>query len=71
MKPTRDFRGPGGSRSDSDDLRRNTRLAPAKKSGRERYPLYDGEDEDDLALAAPKKESVFDYFDDGEEEALR
>ena len=66
MKSTRDFRGPGGSRSDSDDLRRSTKLAPAKRGGRERYSVYDG-DEEEMSLSVSKKESVFDYFDDEEE----
>lgn len=66
MKSTRDFRRPGGSRSDSDDLRRSTKLAPAKRGGRERYSVYDG-DEEEMSLSVSKKESVFDYFDDEEE----
>ena len=51
----------------SDDLRRSTKLAPAKKGGRERYSVYDGDDEEEMSLSLSKKESVFDYFDDGEE----
>ena len=67
MISIRDVRRPGGNRSDSDDLRRSTKLAPAKKGGRERYSVYDGDDEEDMSLSLSKKESVFDYFDDGEE----
>ena len=67
MKSIRDVRRPGGNRSDSDDLRRSTKLAPAKKGGRERYSVYDGDDEEEMSLSLSKKESVFDYFDDGEE----
>ena len=63
MKSIRDVRRPGGNRSDSDDLRRSTKLAPAKKGGRERYSVY----EEEMSLSLSKKESVFDYFDDGEE----
>ena len=48
-------------------LRRSTKLAPAKKGGRERYSVYDGDDEEEMSLSLSKKESVFDYFDDGEE----
>ena len=64
MKSIRDVRRPGGNRS---DLRRSTKLAPAKKGGRERYSVYDGDDEEEMSLSLSKKESVFDYFDDGEE----
>lgn len=66
MKSIRDVRRPGGNRSDSDDLRRSTKLAPAKRGGRERYSVYDG-DEEEMSLSVSKKESVFDYFDDEEE----
>ena len=48
-------------------MRRSTKLAPAKKGGRERYSVYDGDDEEEMSLSLSKKESVFDYFDDGEE----
>ncbi len=29
--------------------------------------MYDGDDEEEMSLSLSKKESVFDYFDDGEE----
>lgn len=66
MKSTKDFRSPSG-RYGSEDVRRGTKLAPAKKSGKERYKVYAEEDEDDLAFVS-RKESVFDYFDDTEED---
>lgn len=44
---------------------RNSR--PRRKGGRERYSVYDGDDEEEMSLSLSKKESVFDYFDDGEE----
>lgn len=65
MKSTKDFRSTG--RFESDDLHRGTKLAPAKKSGKERYSLY-ADEEDDIPLSTAKKESVFDYFDDEEED---
>lgn len=68
MKSTKDFRGPGNRRSDSDDLHRGTKLPPAKKSGKERYSIYGEDDGEELLLSVPKKESAFDYFDDGEDE---
>lgn len=66
MKSTKDFRTTG-ERFYAEDSRRGTKLAPAKKSGKERISLYD-EEEDEELLSAPKKESVLDYFDDNEEE---
>ena len=39
----------------------------AREEGRERYSVYDGDDEEEMSLSLSKKESVFDYFDDGEE----
>lgn len=66
MKSTKSFRDTSG-RFGSEDVRRGTRLAPVKKSGKERYSLYSAEDEEDL-LPLPKKESVFDYLDDTDEE---
>lgn len=71
MKSTKDFRSHGNGRSD-DELRRGTKLAPAKKSGKERYSIYDSDDEDDdMSYGTAKKESVFDYFDDEEEDTSR
>lgn len=69
MKSTKDFRG-AGSRPDSEDLRRGTKLSPVKKSGKERYSIYSKEEDDDdeIFLSSSKKESVFDYFDDVEED---
>lgn len=66
MKSTKNFRDTGG-RFGSEDVRRGTRLAPARKSGKERYNAYTADDEEDLATV-PRRESVFDYFDDTEED---
>lgn len=65
MKSTKDFREANG-RFGSEDMRRGTRLTPVKKSGKERYSLY--AEEDDELLSLPKRESVFDYFDDADED---
>ena len=68
---TKDGGSQGNGRSD-DELRRGTKLAPGKKSGKERYAIYDSDDEDDdMLYGTAKKESVFDYFDDEEEETSR
>lgn len=68
MKSNRDFR-PSDSFDKADTLKRGTKLPPMKKSGKERHALYSElEDEDPQAdYPMPKKESVFDYFDDEED----
>lgn len=61
MKSDKYFR----ERSSSDDLlKKPTKLEPNRKSGKDRIVL-DDEDED---VYRPEKESVFDYFDDEEDE---
>lgn len=68
MKSTRDFR-PSSDRFDTEDLRRGTKLSPVKKSGKDRYSIYGSdEDDDELSFMIAKKESVLDYFDDGEDD---
>lgn len=50
--------------------KRGTKLAPNKKSGKERHHLYQSleNDDDDLDYYHPlERESALDYFDDGEE----
>ncbi len=73
MKSTKDFRPAGGD----ETLRKATKLDPIRKSGKERHALYKslGDDEEDDAelLSLRKRESAFDYIDEGdedEEEAL-
>lgn len=56
---------------DNDDvIRKPAKLEPARKSGKERHSLYDFDDVDELEdeYGYRKRESVLDYFDDGEEE---
>lgn len=65
MKTNKGLREP--ARFDTDDLRRGTRLAPAKKSGKDRRRMFDDDEDDDPAPIA-RRESAFDYFDDGEED---
>lgn len=65
MKTNKGLREP--ARFDTDDLRRGTRLAPAKKSGKDRRRMFD-DDEDDDPTPIARRESAFDYFDDGEED---
>lgn len=53
----------------ADDNRRGTKLPPMKKSGKERHGLYSSIDDDyEEEYSTAKRESVFDYFDDEEEE---
>ncbi len=63
MKTTKDFRG---KEPDPDNLQRGTKLAPIKKSGKERRSLYSELDDDDDETEFPvsKRESVLDYYDD-------
>ena len=68
MKPAKDFRSAAGE----ETTRKNTKLSPIRKSGKERHTLYksldDDQDEDAELIAYRKQESAFDYMDDGEEE---
>jgi hypothetical protein len=56
--------------SEGDTLRKPAKLAPAHKSGKEKHSLYgfdDDIDESDEDFTYRKKESILDYFDDGED----
>ena len=50
-------------------MRRASKLEPIKKSGKEKHSLYSRlDDDDDVELRSlRKRESAYDYFDDGEE----
>lgn len=66
MKAVRDFRA---NDFDAEEKRKGTKLPPAKKSGKERYNLYGGIEDDELEEEPiSKRESVFDYFDDEEDD---
>lgn len=52
-----------------DALKKPVKLPPIKKSGKERHYLYSElEEEEDLELDYRQRESILDYFDDGEED---
>lgn len=70
MKATKDFRGRSDNFGAEDSVKRAAKLDPIKKSGKERHSLYSQLDEDeDLELIQVKKrDSILDYFDDGQEE---
>lgn len=53
---------------DADELRKDKRLEPIRKSGKERHALYSSFDEEDEEEILPlKRESVLDYLDEEEE----
>ena len=71
MKPNKEFRGKGIVTDPEDVIKKAVKLTPIKKSGKDKHMLYGryDDDEEDLDLDYRKRESVLDYFDDGEEES--
>lgn len=69
MKSIKDFRSKQQSFDSEDSMRRASKLEPIKKSGKEKHSLYSRlDDDDDVELRSlRKRESAYDYFDDGEE----
>ena len=68
MKADRNFRR-NGSADAEEVFKRATKLAPNRKSGKERHTLntqFDEEEEAAFGYKA-KQESVLDYYADGEE----
>ncbi len=69
MKAVRNFRRNGAA--DAEEVfKRATKLAPNRKSGKERHSLYaqfDDEEQDASYGYKAEQESVLDYYDDGEE----
>lgn len=69
MKAVRSFRRSGAA--DTEEVfKRATKLAPNRKSGKERHSLYAQfeDDEEDAAYGyRVKQESVLDYYDDAEQ----
>ncbi|MCC8019348.1 MAG: hypothetical protein LIO85_06210 [Rikenellaceae bacterium] len=70
MKSSKEFRAKGQSQAGDDVLKKAVKLPPIKKSGKDKHYMFSSiEEEDDAELESyRKKESVLDYFDDGEEE---
>ena len=68
MKAVKNFRRNGAA--DADEVfKRATKLAPNRKSGKERHSLYtqfDDEEQDASYGYKAEQESVLDYYDDGE-----
>lgn len=68
MKSIRDVRGKSDNFDSADMLKKAMKLEPIKKSGKERHAIFgELEEEEELSLNYKKRESVLDYFDDGEE----
>ena len=53
---------------DADELRKAKRLDPIRKSGKERHSLYRSIDEEEEEELMPRRESVLDYLDEGDDE---
>ena len=56
---------------DTDELRKDKRLEPLRKSGKERHTLYsqyEEEDDEEDYRSYARRESALDYLDDEEEE---
>ena len=53
---------------EADELRKAKRLEPMRKSGKERHSLYRSIDEEVEEELMPRRESVLDYLDEGDDE---
>lgn len=70
MKSNHVFRSRTNDFGSEDSLKRAAKLDPMRRSGKERHQLYSNLDEEDEDLNfLYKKESVLDYFDDGNDDA--
>ncbi len=71
MKSNKEFRAKGQSLAGDDIMKKVVKLPPIKKSDKDKHYMFSSieEEDDDAELESyRKKESVLDYFDDGEEE---
>ncbi|WP_052180603.1 hypothetical protein [Alistipes sp. ZOR0009] len=70
MKANKDFRpGSKDTTYESDDLKKGKKLTPDKKPKNEKKELYDVDDfEEEYDLQKYKRESISDFYDEGEEE---
>lgn len=65
MKSNKDFK-PSRQEQNSDSMRKATKLSPMRKSGKDKYAMYEefeNEDEESY-MQVRKRESVLDYYDD-------
>lgn len=70
MKSNKAPRGTAKAYDSEDLLKKAVKLSPIKKSGKEKnFYIAAVEEEEDLEFELlQKRESVLDYFDDGEDE---
>ena len=72
MKAMKNFRDRSDAFGSEDSMKRAAKLDPIKKSGKERHALYsrmhEDEDEDWELLSVKKRDSILDYYDDGQDE---
>lgn len=70
MKSAKEFLRP----RDEDNIRKAAKLDPMRRSGKERHQLFkslssaDEPDEEQEDYVTQKRESVLDYFDDGQDD---
>lgn len=71
MKTGNALRNKGMAAQPEDMVKKGNKLAPMKKSGKDKHFIYndlDDSDDDEFGGDYRRKESVLDYFDDGEED---
>lgn len=68
MKSNNDFRNKKNVFTPEDLLKKPAKLDPIKKSGKEKRALYNELDEDDPEIIIPRKESILDFYDDGNDD---
>lgn len=69
MKSNKEVRA--NNNGSDETLKKAVKLAPIKKSGKDKHHMYsnlDDEDDEEYMDDYKKKESVLDYYDDGEED---
>ena len=67
MKSTKEVKGKGSNLNSGDSSRKVTKLVPIKKNGKESRVVYD-EEEDSSTYAYKKRDSILDYYDEGDDE---
>lgn len=67
MKSPKASRGHVSVSDAKDSMKRPVKLDPIRKSGKDRYAIYGGLDEDDdIDTGYRKKESILDYYEEEE-----
>ena len=69
MKSHKDLHGRGDAFGSEDLMKKAVKLDPIKKSGKEKRSfIKEIEDDDETDITTYKRESVLDYFDDGDDD---